>query len=482
MHGILAWGAYLPYRRLDRAQIGQFLGQGGGRGTRTVASFDEDPTTMGVEAAQMALRSTGAQPARLLFGTVAPAYADKTNATVVHAALRLDDTVAAYDLGCSVRSASGGLLLALDGGGPTLVVSADVRTGLAGSGEEAAGGDAAAAVLVGSDADGQLLAELVATASVTDEFVERWRTPGEVRTKVWDEKFSEVSYRPLGERAWKLALDRAGLTAPDVALAAVAAPSARVGSTVGGRLGGVQVIDSLATTVGTTGAAHPAVLLASLLEQARTLPAGSVVALVVLADGADVVLLRTTAALGAYRPARTVAEQVAGGAPLPYGKFLAWRGMIALEPPRRPEPLRISATAAARSEQWKYGFVGSRDPGTGMIHMPPARVSADGERTDQMQPAPMAAVTGTIATFTIDRVAYSPSPPIVFAIVDFDGGGRLPVELCDLDPAEVQIGRRVEPTFRRLYTADGIPNYFWKARLVRDASADTAAVTSGQEG
>ncbi|MFZ1489618.1 MAG: OB-fold domain-containing protein, partial [Ilumatobacteraceae bacterium] len=167
---------------------------------------------------------------------------------------------------------------------------------------------------------------------------------------------------------------------------------------------------------------------------------------------------------------------------LPYGKFLAWRGMIALEPPRRPEPPRISATAAARSEQWKYGFVGSRDPGTGMIHMPPARVSADGERTDQMQPAPMAAVTGTIATFTIDRVAYSPSPPIVFAIVDFDGGGRLPVELCDLDPAEVQIGRRVEPTFRRLYTADGIPNYFWKARLVRDASADTAAVTSGQEG
>ena len=79
----------------------------------------------------------------------------------------------------------------------------------------------------------------------------------------------------------------------------------------------------------------------------------------------------------------------------------------------------------------------------------------------------MAAAVGTIATFTIDRMAYSPSPPVVFAVVDFDGGGRLPVELTDLDADEAAIGKRVEMTFRRLYTADGIHDYFWKARLVR---------------
>jgi uncharacterized OB-fold protein len=85
-----------------------------------------------------------------------------------------------------------------------------------------------------------------------------------------------------------------------------------------------------------------------------------------------------------------------------------------------------------------------------------------------MEDAPMADVLGTIATFTIDRLAYSPSPPIVFAVVDFDGGGRLPVELCDIDIEEVKIGRRVRMTFRRLFTVDDIPNYFWKATLVRD--------------
>ena len=76
----------------------------------------------------------------------------------------------------------------------------------------------------------------------------------------------------------------------------------------------------------------------------------------------------------------------------------------------------------------------------------------------------MADVAGTLVTFTVDRLAYSPSPPIVFAVVDFDGGGRLPVELTDVAPEEVAIGGRVEMTFRRLSTADGIHNYFWKAR------------------
>jgi uncharacterized OB-fold protein len=84
-----------------------------------------------------------------------------------------------------------------------------------------------------------------------------------------------------------------------------------------------------------------------------------------------------------------------------------------------------------------------------------------------MEDAPMADVQGTIATFTVDRMAYSPSPPIIFAVVDFDGGGRLPIELTDTDLEEVAIGGRVEMTFRRLFTADGIHNYFWKGKLIR---------------
>src|SRR4051812_25562802 len=156
MRGIVSFAVYLPYRRLDRTQIAPFVGQGGGKGTRTVASYDEDSTTMAVEAGRLALRAqpgaASVVPNQLLFATTFPAYADKTNATAVHAALRLPGDSLALDLGASVRSAVGGLALALEGDSTALVVSADVRTGLPGSGEESAGGDAAAALLVGDDA------------------------------------------------------------------------------------------------------------------------------------------------------------------------------------------------------------------------------------------------------------------------------------------------------------------------------------------
>jgi uncharacterized OB-fold protein len=407
-------------------------------------------------------------PNQLLFGTTFPAYADKTNATAVHAALRLPADSLALDLGASVRSAVGGLALALEGGtsaGSALVVSADVRTGLPGSGEESSGGDGAAALLVGSDEDGPVVAEFLGRASVTDEFIERWRAPGEMRTRTWDEKFSEISLVPLGVRAWNQALETAGLTANDVKAVAVSAPIARVAKSMGGKLDGVHVIDDLSATVGNTGAAQPALLLTALLEQAEP---GQVVALVSLADGADVLLFRATDALGSYRPARTIAAQVAAGGALPYGKFLGWRGMLQVEPPRRPEPGRISAVVASRNEDWKFGFVGSQEPDTGIIHLPPARVSSDGLHTDEMEPAPLADALGTVVTFTVDRMAYSPSPPIVFAVVDFDGGGRVPLELTDLDANEAAIGQRVEMTFRKLFVADGIVNYFWKGRLVRN--------------
>ncbi len=167
--------------------------------------------------------------------------------------------------------------------------------------------------------------------------------------------------------------------------------------------------------------------------------------LVVLADGADVIIVRTTAALADHAPVVPLEQQVGGGAPITYGKYLAWRGLLQVEPPRRPEPARTSASAAGRSIDWKFGFVGSVGD-DGVVHLPPS-AHDDSAR-------PMADATGTIVTFTIDKLAYSPSPPVVFAVVDFDGGGRVPIELTDVDPTELAIGGRVEMTFRKLFTAD----------------------------
>ncbi len=462
--GIIRAAGYVPYRRLDRSAIAKTFGSGGGRGTRAVAGFDEDTTTMGVEAARFALRGGEVTADALWFATASPAYLDKTNACTIHAALRLDTDVPALDFGGALRSGIGALRTALEANGTTLVVASDTRNGLPTSGDESAGGDGAAAVLVGSDDAGPVIAELIGAASATEEFIDRWRAPGSPRSKQWEERFGETKYVPLGDRAWNAALKQAELSPGDVNLLLVTGMHARAAKALAGKLGAVNAAsaDDLTATVGNAGTAQPLLALAHALESAAP---DQVIALVVLADGVEVLLFRTTAAIAGYRPARTVASQIAGGADLPYGKFLSWKEIVTLEPPRRPEPDRISASVSGRTEEWKYAFVGSRDRSSGALHLPPTRVSRVGDTIDDMEPAPMADIEGTIQIITIDRIAYSPSPPITFAIVDFDGGGRLPVEMTDVNADDLKIGDRVEMTFRKLFTADDIHNYFWKARL-----------------
>jgi hydroxymethylglutaryl-CoA synthase len=467
MRGIISYGAHVPYRRLDRAEIARFFGSGGGKGARAVASFDEDTTSMGVEAARNALRSApGLAPQAVLFSTTAPAYVDKTNATAIHAALRLDSEVPAFDANGAVRSGVGSWRAALALGGPTLVVTSDVRNGSATSGDESEGGDAAAAFVFGDESHGPVLAELLGAHSLTEEFTDRWRVPGEDRSRLWEERFGEVMYVPLGEQAWREALKAAQLETTDVDRVIVTGTHSRAVRVLSGKLGvaAVAKTDDLAATVGNAGAAQPGLLLASVLDGARP---GQVVALVVLADGADVFLFRTTEAVSSFTPHRPVAAQIEAGGVVPYGKFLSWKGAVKVEPPRRPEPNRPSSSAAHRRDDWKYGFVGSQDQATGVIHLPPARIGIRPAGSSDMTPIPMADVQGTVVTSTIDRLSYSPSPPIVFAVVDFDGGGRMPIELTDCEPADIRIGVRVEMTFRRFFTADGIHNYFWKARPVR---------------
>ena len=467
--GIVGIAGYVPYRRLQRSEVAKVFGTGGGKGARSVASHDEDTTTMGVEAARRVLRSApGAAPRALWFATATPAYLDKTNATTVHAALRQPAEVAAFDFGGALRSGPGALRTALDasGSGTTLVVVSDLRDGLPTSGDEAAGGDGAAAVLVGDDAPGTpVIAEFLGGASATDEFLDRWRTPGDRRSRTWEERFGETRYVPLGNDAWQSGLKAAGVTAEEVDRVVVTGMHGRAAKALGRKLGvrDGALADDLSTTVGQTGAAHAVLVLASLLEQCAP---GEVVAVVSLADGADALVFRTTAALADWSPTDPVADQVAAGADLPYGKFLTWRGMVTPEPPRRPEPQRVSSSAAWRNEDWKFGFVGSQDRTSGAVHLPPSRVSMQGGAVDDMVPVGRADGEATIATYTIDRLAYSPSPPVVFAVVDFAGGGRLPVELTDIDVDQVRIGARVELTFRKLFTADGIHNYFWKARII----------------
>lgn len=466
MRGVISIAGHVPHHRLRRERIAEVVGGSPGGGTRAVASYDEDATTMAVAAARRALAGLDLAPSTLWFATATPPYLERTNATAVHAALRLDGSVPAMDVAGAARAGTGTVLAALRAPDPTLVVAADVRTGRPRSSDEAACGDAGVAVLVGSDADGPLLAEALGTASATEEFVDRWRVPGDAYARTWEERFGETRYVPLATDAAKRACAAAGIDLDDVDVVSVTGLHGRAVGRAAKALGvGDRLADDLGGTVGATGTPHAMLTLAAILEVAAP---GTTVLQVSLADGADAIVWRVTEAVTDWRPVRPVRAQVAGGDDgLAYADFLAWRGMLVPEPPRRPEPARTSSSAAARSTDWKFGFVGSRDRDSGAVHLPPARVSFRGGAVDDMEPAPMADQQATVATFTVDRLAWSPSPPTVFAVLDLDGGGRFACEVTDCRPDELAIGDRVEMTFRVLSEADGIRNYFWKATPVR---------------
>ena len=465
--GILAFGTYLPLHRLDRARIAAALGTPSGSGTRTVAAADEDTTTLGVEAARHALASLpdDARTRRVVFATAEPAYLDKTNATTIHAALGLPQSVPAYDAGGAVRSAIGALRLADDAGEPTLVVMAGMRTGLPGGADERDGGDGASAFVVG-DVDGARTRTL-GWGSASLEFLERWRLPGATHSRQWEERFGEHVYVPLACDAFARALESSGIAADALDHVVVTGVHPRAARSVVRAIGVApdRVADDLASTVGNTGAAHAGLLLAGVLEQAAP---GARVALLSIADGADAVVLEVTGAPGPTASTRTLAAQVDGGRALDsYETFLTWRGFLTREPPRRPDPEAPAAPPSLRSEEWKFAFTGSRCDTCGEIHLPPARVCSRCGAVDRMTPVAMADKQATIVTFTVDRLAFTPSPPLVAAVLDFDGGGRFRCALTDVEAGSVAIGDRVEMTFRRVDTAHGVHNYFWKARPIR---------------
>lgn len=480
--GVTSYGVHLPAWRLNRKEIGRALGSGGGKGTRAVASFDEDTTSMGVEAARRTLAGAPGEPRTLVFATANPAYADKTNATTVHAALGLDRSVPAYDFTGAARSGVGALLAAADSaaaGRPALAVLSDIRTGLPGSAEERDGGDAAAAVQFGSGDD--VVATLIGRGSASAEFLERWRIPGDSSSRIWEERFAEGPYKQLAQEAVETALKDAGLTLAEVDKVAVTGLHLRAVRGVAKTLGrGAVVVDDLAALIGATGTAQPGVLLAAALDEATV---GETILLVALGDGADALVLRTTEALPALRERRTgpsVAHQAAGGWEVTYQKFLTWRGFLKREAPRRPDPDRPAGPPAHRNTDWKFGLAGSRCTECDTRHLPAARVCIGCKAVDRMVRDRVAEAPAVIATFQADLLAYTLNPPLIAAALNFEGGGRFIAEVTDADPAALKIGDRVEMTFRRFYsTADGVHNYFWKARPVQDA--DRAATAQADE-
>lgn len=476
MAGILAYGAYVPRLRLQRGAIyaaNRWFApglKGLARGERAMANWDEDAITMAVEAARDCLhgRDRDAIGSVMIASTTFP-YLDRQNAGIVKEALTLRDDVAALDVGGSQRAGTSMLAQALRGtgsGATTLVLASDQRQARPASEGELVNGDAAASFLIG---DGDGIARLIGSYSVTADFVDHYRAAGEAYDYDWETRWvREMGHGKLGGEAIAGALAKFGVDASQIDRLIVGIPARGAGAALAKKAGiaAEAVADDLSAVLGNAGTAHPLVMLAHALETAKP---GEKLMVLGFGQGADVLLFEVTDAIADAKPLFGVSGWLARSAKEEnYIKYLAFTGGVQLELGKRAEfSQRPVLTALYRNRKAVLGLVGGRCTKTGTVQFPRSEISVN-----QNEPAigtqedyPLADRVARILTFTADSLTYTPDPPNYYGMVEFEGGGRMLTEFTDADAEAIAVGAPMRMMFRIKAedTGTGFTKYFWKA-------------------
>lgn len=471
MVGIKSYGVYLPYYRLNRAEIGQYWGGFQVPGEKAVANFDEDTVTMGVEACRECLKGFPKEEiAALYFSSTTFPYAEKQSSALVAAALDLNQNARTTDISGTLRSGSDAVRLAIDSlsgssAGNVLVCASDLRLGLPNGSKELEFGDGAGAVLI-SDSD--LIATIDDVYTVNNEIFDVYRRADERFVRSWEDRFvRERGYMKVVPETVTAALAAFKLEPKDVARVVMHAPNPVYLKGAAKALGfdaKAQAVDPLWGLTGNMGSAHPLILLAAALEGANP---GDRLLWVTYGDGCDVIALTVTDRITKIQEKQGVTRMIGSKSFTTYRKYLRWRNLIATEPPMRPREEPASAVALNRDRKCGLALYGSQCNQCGSIQYPVQRICMDCGAKDDFAYYPFADRHGKIVTFSHDNLAVSPDPPTTLAAVDFEEGGRIMMDITDRDPAQIAVGLPLEMTFRKFRNTDGIQVYWWKSRPIR---------------
>ncbi|MED4749817.1 OB-fold domain-containing protein [Brevibacillus choshinensis] len=465
MKGILSYGAYIPYNRLQRNKVKEFFGTSVFAGEKAVASFDEDSVTMGVEAAFHCLQGQDiTKLASVHLATASGPYKEKSSIPTLVQALDLPANVKGVELAYSLRSGTSAILAA-KANEMTLVIASDCRVGAPSGNNEQVFGDGAVSFLMGSGEG--VIVHLLDAQIMHEDIVGQWQSQSDTFSQSWEDRFLSGVLLENVTATMKSLAERNKLTPDSITKVVISSPGHRSYLQVAKKLGfrQEQIQDSLLGTVGAAGSAHALLMLAAALETAQP---GEKILVVNFAEGTDILLFEVTEAISKLSRRKAVQEHLAiKNNELSYSSYLKWRGILEVEPPRRPEPDRPSAPAMFRNYEQNLGFYGSRCTVCETPQFPKQRVCVQCQAKDQMEAYRFVGKTAKVMTYTIDYLAPTPAPPSFVAVVDFEGGGRVMCEVTDCSKEEITIGMEVEMTFRRLYEAKGIHNYFWKARPKR---------------
>ncbi len=473
--GIVAFGAYIPQRRLQRKAVvaanvwfnSALKPQA--KGERAMANWDEDTVTMGVAAARDCLTGFDRDKvAALHFASTTFPFEDRLNAGIVAGALNLEESVAGHDHAATQRAGTSALTdaLASDGGSPILVIAAEKRRTKAASPLELTSGDAGAAFLVGTD---NVIAELVGQASRTVDFVDHYRGQGVAYDYTWEERWiRDEGFNKIVPATLKELFANSDVKPADVTHFCMPCTLAKVAGSVAKKAGipETAVRDNLHAVCGEAGAAHALVMLAAALEDAKS---GDVICVASFGSGCDALLLRVTDAIDDLPKRRAVSGHLARKREeTNYQRFLAFNDNIVIERGMRSEIDKATALSALyRKRDMLTGFVGGKCNVCGTLQFPRTIVCVNPNCNafHTQEPQPFADMTGRIMSFTADNLTYTADPPACYGMVQFEEGGRLMIDFTDIAPDELKVGKSMDMVFRikDFDPQRGFTRYFWKA-------------------
>ena len=476
--GILAFGAYVPRRRLPRKTIADAMAwanpsmKAQAKGERAIRAWDEDSLTMAVEAARDCVLDSAQAPQTLVLASTTLPYADRDNAAVVVDALGLNEHINTLDMTSSLRAGTAALANALRASsGPSLVIASDCREARPASPLEMQIGHGAAAMLVGSgDA---VLARELAHRAVSRDLVDHYRARGERFDYTVEDRWvrDEGFFKLIPETVQPL-LEEAGVAAENIDHVIFPCP-ARVATRLCKILGLPEsaLADDLAAQCGSTGAAHPLLLMAHTLEQASP---GAKILLVGFGQGVDAMLFEATDRIAEYRPRLGVSGHLAHRREeTSYLRYLTHQGAVPVDWGNRAEfDNRTALTALYRNRDSVTGFRGGRCEKCGTVQFPSTRicVNPDCRELDSQESVSLSGVKGTVKSFTEDWLAYSPNPPLQYGNVEIEGGGNIMMEFTDCEPGTLAIGMPVQMRFRikDVDARRSFTRYFWKPTPVEE--------------
>lgn len=475
--GITGYGAYLPRLRLQRASVAAANAwfdsslQSLAKGERTMCNWDEDSITMAVEACADCMGPVPRKtPAALVMASTSMPFSDRQNSVVVAEALNLETAgLRTMDVTCSQRAGTSGLLAALDiavSSADAVLVASEHRRALCASREEMLYGDGAAALAVGSR---DVLAEFVACHSDAVDFVDHYRGGQGTFDYGWEERWiRDEGLMKIVPSAVDAVLAKVGVAAADIRHFVLPMDQDRVPALVAKAVGidAKAVADTLAHGVGITGAAHAILLLAHRLELARP---GEWILVVGFGQGCDALLFRASERIERWRPLQGVSGSLARGRKEEnYNKFQSFNDLLHKDMGKRSEvDKQAYLSALYRDRAFITGFKGGKCRACGTVQLPLHRYCVNPEcgALDMQDEYAMSGRRGRVTTWTADRLTFDFNPPAYFGMVSFDGGGRLMMDMSEVDAATLDTGTEVSVHFRmrQIDLNRGFRKYFWKA-------------------